>query len=96
MAKSVRAMIIGGGIGGLTAAIALRRVGIDAQVYERAPELREVGAGIGLMGNALSALDLLGLGAEIRSQSLVGVPGCLRNPKGEFLVTVPSGAPYFS
>ena len=39
-------LIAGGGIGGLTAAIALRRAGFDAQVYERAPEIREMGAGI--------------------------------------------------
>ncbi len=42
---------------GLTAAIALRQVGIDVQVYEHAPALREVGSGIGLMANALRALD---------------------------------------
>jgi salicylate hydroxylase len=37
--------IIGGGIGGVAAALALNRVGVEATVYERAPELREVGAG---------------------------------------------------
>ena len=42
----MRAMIIGAGIGGLTAAIALRRSGIEATVFERAGELREVGAWI--------------------------------------------------
>ena len=38
--------IIGGGIGGLTLALALRRRGIDAVVHEQAPELREVGAAV--------------------------------------------------
>ena len=52
----MRAIIIGGGIGGVTTAIALRRAGIEARVYERAPEPREVGAGIALWGNAVRAL----------------------------------------
>jgi 2-polyprenyl-6-methoxyphenol hydroxylase-like FAD-dependent oxidoreductase len=59
----MRAIIIGGGIGGLTAAIALRWAGIEAAVYERAPEPREVGAGISVWSNALAALrtiDALG------------------------------------
>ena len=46
------AIVVGGGIGGLSAAIALRRAGIQAEVWERAPEMREVGAGIGLWPNA--------------------------------------------
>jgi hypothetical protein len=54
-------------------------------VYERAVELREVGAGIGLVSNASRALDALGLGRAIRSQSLGGVRGGLRNPKSEVL-----------
>jgi len=42
---SSRAILIaGGGIGGLTAAIALRRAGFAVRVFERAPEIREVGA----------------------------------------------------
>jgi 2-polyprenyl-6-methoxyphenol hydroxylase-like FAD-dependent oxidoreductase len=61
----MKIVVIGGGIGGLTAAIAMRKVGIDAQVYEQAPALREVGAGIGLVSNALSALDALGLASGL-------------------------------
>ncbi|MGI8989976.1 MAG: NAD(P)-binding protein, partial [Bryobacteraceae bacterium] len=75
----MKAIIIGGGIGGLTVAIALSKVGIDAQVYERAPILREVGAGIGLSDNALRVLDGLGLGSAVRSQSVEGIQGGLRN-----------------
>jgi 2-polyprenyl-6-methoxyphenol hydroxylase-like FAD-dependent oxidoreductase len=58
--------IIGGGIGGLTAAIALRAKGIDAQVYESAPALREIGAGIWMPANAMQVLHRLGLADEIR------------------------------
>jgi 2-polyprenyl-6-methoxyphenol hydroxylase-like FAD-dependent oxidoreductase len=58
-------IVVGGGIGGLSAAIALRRAGVDAQVYERAPELREVGAGISLWPNATAQLRRWGLLDEI-------------------------------
>jgi 2-polyprenyl-6-methoxyphenol hydroxylase-like FAD-dependent oxidoreductase len=54
-------VIIGGGIGGLTAAVACARRGLDAEVYEQAPELKEVGAGVGLWANALRALEPIGL-----------------------------------
>jgi 2-polyprenyl-6-methoxyphenol hydroxylase-like FAD-dependent oxidoreductase len=62
-----RIVVVGGGVGGLTTAIALRSVGIEARVLERAPELREVGAGIGLWPNAIHVLERLGLGAEVRA-----------------------------
>ncbi len=88
--SNLRVIIVGGGIGGLTTAIALGKVGIDVQVYERAAELREIGAGIGLVSNALRVLDELGLGGAIRSQSLGGVQGGLKNAKGEVLVEVPT------
>lgn len=58
--------IIGGGITGLTTAIALRRQGISCQVYERAGHLNEVGAGVGLAPNAMFILDQLGLADSIR------------------------------
>jgi 2-polyprenyl-6-methoxyphenol hydroxylase-like FAD-dependent oxidoreductase len=60
-----KAIIIGGGIGGMTAAIALKQAGIDVAVYEQAPELREVGSGLPLWTNALRALQKLGLVDEI-------------------------------
>jgi 2-polyprenyl-6-methoxyphenol hydroxylase-like FAD-dependent oxidoreductase len=86
----VRILIIGGGIGGLTTAIALSKAGIDAQVYEQTPVLRAVGAGITLAANAQSALKLLGLESEIQSQSTPGLQGELRKPDGTFLVTIPA------
>jgi 2-polyprenyl-6-methoxyphenol hydroxylase-like FAD-dependent oxidoreductase len=58
---SKKAIIIGGGIGGVTAAIALKRAGLDVTVYERAEELREVGSGLPLWTNALRALHKIGL-----------------------------------
>lgn len=58
--------MVGGGIGGLTAAIALRRAGSDVRVFERAQELGAVGAGISLWANAVKALDRIGLGDAVR------------------------------
>jgi 2-polyprenyl-6-methoxyphenol hydroxylase-like FAD-dependent oxidoreductase len=52
-----RAAIIGGGIGGLTTAIALRKIGFDVNVYERADELKEIGSGMSLWPNAVRSLN---------------------------------------
>jgi salicylate hydroxylase len=62
----VKAAVVGGGIGGLTAAIALRAKRIDVVVLERAPELHAVGASLELGPNAVRLLDELGLGHELR------------------------------
>ncbi len=56
-----KAILVGGGIGGLAAAVALLRAGLDVVVAERASELREVGAGLTVWPNAMKALRALGL-----------------------------------
>ena len=56
-----RIAIVGGGIGGLAAALALTRRGIDVDVYEQAPELRELGAGVQISANGTRVLHALGL-----------------------------------
>jgi 2-polyprenyl-6-methoxyphenol hydroxylase-like FAD-dependent oxidoreductase len=70
MASVRRVLIAGAGIGGLAAAAALRKVGIEAELYEQADEVREVGAGVGLWANALGSLDQLGAGDEIRAATM--------------------------
>jgi salicylate hydroxylase len=60
--KPLRAAIIGGGISGLSAANALIRRGIDVTVYEQAPALGEVGAGVFTYPNALRPVERMGLG----------------------------------
>ena len=62
--KDIRIAIIGGGIGGLTAAISLLQAGFDVQVYEQSRLLSEVGAGINIGPNASRILIRLGLGEE--------------------------------
>jgi 2-polyprenyl-6-methoxyphenol hydroxylase-like FAD-dependent oxidoreductase len=61
------AVVIGGGIGGLAAACGLRAAGWEPVVYERSPELREVGAGLSVAPNAARALEWLGLGESFRA-----------------------------
>lgn len=63
----MRVIIVGGGIGGLSAAIALRRHGHEPVVLERATRLEAVGAGIALFANAMHALARLGVADVIRS-----------------------------
>jgi len=63
--RPLRVSIVGGGIGGVAAAVALRQRGIDAQVYEQAPQLKEVGAGVALHPNGVRMLRRLGLGDEV-------------------------------
>ncbi|HKY44976.1 MAG TPA: FAD-dependent monooxygenase [Pyrinomonadaceae bacterium] len=65
----VRIAIIGGGIGGLTTALALRQFGFESQVYEQAPALHDVGAAIAIWPNAMRVLDRLGLAAKILERS---------------------------
>jgi salicylate hydroxylase len=57
----MRVLIAGAGIGGLSAALALLRQGIDVEVHEQARELREVGAGLQLSANGTRVLDALGI-----------------------------------
>jgi 2-polyprenyl-6-methoxyphenol hydroxylase-like FAD-dependent oxidoreductase len=58
--------IVGGGIGGLTIAIALQKKGFSAKVYENAPSLKPLGAGIVLAANAMKAFRAIGIDEEIR------------------------------
>jgi salicylate hydroxylase len=65
----MRVLIAGGGIGGLAAALALIRKGCEVEVYEQAPELKEVGAGLQLSPNGTRVLYALGVGEELRALS---------------------------
>ncbi|MFE2282273.1 FAD-dependent monooxygenase [Streptomyces sp. NPDC059454] len=85
MARLERAIVIGGGIGGLTAAAALHRRGARVTVLERAGSLEPVGAAISLSPNALRALDVIGLGDDIRALSAWQGDGGLRAPGGRWL-----------
>ncbi|MFF1696275.1 FAD-dependent monooxygenase [Streptomyces sp. NPDC058257] len=79
------ATVVGGGIGGLAAAIALHRRGWRVEVLERAPKFTEIGAGISLWPNALRALEALGLADTVRSLGAVEATGGVRDRRGRWL-----------
>ena len=82
--------VIGGGIGGLTAAIALARQGLAVEVYEQAPELKEVGAGVGMWPNAMAAFERIGLADRVaRLSATVDRQGLMR-PDGRWLLCLPA------
>jgi 2-polyprenyl-6-methoxyphenol hydroxylase-like FAD-dependent oxidoreductase len=85
-------VVAGAGIGGLTAAVALRRAGWTVTVLERARQLEPVGSGLGLGPNALHALDAIGLGGEVQRFSAVQGTGGIRRPDGRWLVRADLGA----
>lgn len=80
-----KAIIVGGGIGGLAAAVALTRHGWDVEVLERATMIAEVGAGLSLWSNALRALDALGLGDQVRERAVEQDSAGIRDSKGHWI-----------
>jgi len=64
-------LIISGGISGLAAGIALQRVGIEAAVFEKAPHITEVGAGLSLWSNAMGAPALQALSVFVRTRTFL-------------------------
>jgi 2-polyprenyl-6-methoxyphenol hydroxylase-like FAD-dependent oxidoreductase len=62
-------IVIGGGIGGLSAAASMRSGGVPVAVFERQPELRELGTGVGIQRVAAQAMAMLGLGDALRGIS---------------------------
>lgn len=79
--KNLNIGIVGGGIGGLSAALALQRVGFRPVVLEQAPALTEVGAGLSLSPTAAHALNHLGLAEELRAKSYHPEDQCVRHYK---------------
>lgn len=77
-----KALIAGGGIGGLCAAIGLKKIGWQVEVYEQAPELREVGSAVQTWSNCSNAMDKLGIldeyaamAASVSDQDILSTDG---------------------
>src|ERR1700733_15116576 len=81
----MRAVIIGAGIGGLAAAVALRRAGVESLILERAGNIREIGAGLSLWSNAVNALRQLGVEARVRDSASIIERNWVRTPAGRLL-----------
>ncbi|MFD2349362.1 FAD-dependent oxidoreductase [Nonomuraea ferruginea] len=81
----MKAIVIGGGIGGLTAGVALDRKGWDVTVLERTPKLEPVGSGLAIAVNALRALDTVGLGDPVRARARMQGQIGIRRPDGRWL-----------
>ena len=79
---ALRAVIVGGGIGGIVTAVALVRAGVDVQMYEQAQQLAEVGAGVSLAPNGLRMLERLGVGEGIERMGARYVSAQLRLSNG--------------
>jgi len=83
--RSMSAVVVGGGIGGLAAAVALRRVGWRVTVLERAARFGEIGAGITLMSNGLRCLDAIGVGDAVRGSGQPVLALGMRTAAGRWL-----------
>ncbi|MBT2482343.1 FAD-dependent monooxygenase [Streptomyces sp. ISL-94] len=86
------AVVVGGGIGGLAAAIGLRRIGWEVTVVEGASVLDDAGAGISLAANGLRALDELGVGRHVREAARGQYNGGTRTPEGGWLARMDGAA----
>ena len=88
--KNVHVAIVGAGIGGLTTALALQRMGVKVDVYEQSPRLGEVGAGLTITPNATHVLNELGLGTALEQGGMAPMRGAIKDLQtGETLVDVP-------
>jgi 2-polyprenyl-6-methoxyphenol hydroxylase-like FAD-dependent oxidoreductase len=83
--------IVGGGIGGIAAAVALYQIGVKVSVYERAEKLREVGAGMMLWPNATRVLRDLGLLEQVVAQSGRNTHFLVRKNTGKILMCIALG-----
>ena len=85
--------MVGAGIGGLAAAVGLRRAGWTVTVLERAERPAEIGAGLSLWSNALAALEELQVAAAIRAAGTVTSGGGVRTSRGTWLLRAPALRP---
>ncbi|GIE96234.1 FAD-dependent oxidoreductase [Paractinoplanes rishiriensis] len=89
MRRAIRtAAIIGGGIGGLAAAIGLRRAGWRVTVFERQEAIPATGTALGIWPAALQALDTLGVGAAVRERAEPQQAGEFRRPDGSRIASI--------
>jgi 5-methylphenazine-1-carboxylate 1-monooxygenase len=87
----MRVIVIGGGIGGLTAALSLHQLGIRVQVYEAAANINALGVGINLLPHSVRILDGLGLLPALRATAIETAALSYYNKLGQLIWTEPRG-----
>jgi 2-polyprenyl-6-methoxyphenol hydroxylase-like FAD-dependent oxidoreductase len=88
METQLKVLVAGGGIGGLTLGVALRRAGFSVRVFERAPSLLPVGAGITMQTNAILAFRMIGLDTEVAAAGHAMQHGTILDSRGRSLGTM--------
>jgi 5-methylphenazine-1-carboxylate 1-monooxygenase len=83
--------IVGGGICGLALAMNLHERGIACRVYERAPEIRELGVGITLLPHAMREFTALGVGDRLLAAGIENIESCFFNRFGQLIYKEPRG-----
>ncbi|MDH7797341.1 MULTISPECIES: flavin-dependent oxidoreductase [unclassified Beijerinckia] len=83
--------IAGGGIAGLCLALNLKNRGIDCTVYERVPDVKELGVGITLLPHAMREFAALGVADELQSQGITNIDSCFFNRFGQLIYKEPRG-----
>ncbi len=83
------AVVVGGGIAGLACALALAQAGWQVKVLERATAVGEVGAGLGLTANGMTALAALGIDAQVRAVGYESRSAGIQNQAGDWLLRMP-------
>ncbi|MET0312123.1 MAG: flavin-dependent oxidoreductase, partial [Burkholderiaceae bacterium] len=83
--------VVGGGIAGLSFALALQQHGLSCEVFESAPEIRELGVGITLLPHAMKELVALGLQEEIEAAGIQNLESVFFNRFGQFIYREPRG-----
>ncbi|HZI25105.1 MAG TPA: FAD-dependent monooxygenase [Chryseolinea sp.] len=90
MGRSKRFAIIGGGIGGLSLAIAMQRKGFHVTVYENTPVIKQLGAGLGLAANAVRAFTEIGISEDVLEAGSVLKKVSIKNQQGKVLAQTDS------
>ncbi len=91
MNKKMKIAVVGGGIGGLGFALALKQRGLDCDVYEAVPEVKELGVGITLLPHAMRELAALGVQAKLEAVAIENLESVFFNRYGQFIYKEPRG-----